>query len=253
MPEVLAVISNYKRPDNLEPICRVLAEEPCDVVIADNSPDRSSDRYDWPGVKDVWCWRENSFPPARWYPAVAMSHLYDYVVLIDDDAMLAPGLVGRLLTMSARLKDQFANIGPMGRMFRRRRRGWRYNKGKVAGTMYDRTDMAVRGYWMCGRWVASAVWFRDLLAQSGATPEMLKQDDIILNVGIQFASRLPSYVADHWYSQKYADDRGYAFSALDPDFRQTRYDLISLCAEVGWKSVTRRIELNWKPLSPKGV
>jgi hypothetical protein len=239
MSKVLCVVSNYKRPDNLEPICRVLADERCDVVIADNSPDRSSDRYDWPGVKDVWCWKENSHPPARWYPAVALSHLYDYVVLIDDDAMLAPGLIGRLLTMSANLGDHFANIGPMGRMFRQRRGNWRYGRGEVAGTPYNRTDMAVRGYWMVAENVVYILQFRDRLASAGATAEMLKQDDIILNVGIQCWTNLPSYVVGHWYSQKFADNRGYAFSSLDPAFRQTRYDLIGLCHKLGWRSLAR--------------
>ncbi|MHC4402959.1 MAG: hypothetical protein ACYTG0_25135 [Planctomycetota bacterium] len=226
MSNVLAVVSNYKRPDNLRPIC--------------DSPDRSSDRYDWPGVKDVWCWKENSHPPARWYPVAALSHLYDYVVLIDDDAMLAPGLVGRLLIMSANLNDDFANIGPMGRMFRYRRRGWRYSRGQVAGTPYDRTDMAVRGYWIHADSILDVVRFRNLLAQTeSATPEMLKQDDIILNVGLQHYTKSPSYVAGGWYSKKFADNRGYAFSQLDPHFKQTRYDLIGLCHRLGWRSLAR--------------
>lgn len=236
---VLAVVSNYKRPDNLMPICKVLAGEPCDVVIADNSPDRSSDRYDWPGVKDVWCWKANSYPPARWYPAVAFSHRYKYVVLIDDDAMLAAGFVDKLLVMSSKLGDRFANIGPMGRMFRRRRCGWRYGRGEVAGPEFNRTDMAVRGYWMLGRRIVDILVFRDRLAEAGASDEMLKQDDIILNIGIQFVSGLPSYVTDYWYARKYANNHGYAFSALDPEFKQTRYDLIGLCYGIGWRSLAR--------------
>ena len=243
MAGVLAVISNYKRPENVEPICWLLADEPCDVVVADNSPDRSSDRYDWPGVKDVWCWKENSHPPARWYPAVALSHLYKYVVLFDDDAMLSPGLIGRLIEQSEALYDQFANIGPMGRLFRQKRANqWRYSRGDVTQENGSRTtDMAVRGYWMPAHRVIDVLRFRDHLAMNGATSEMLKQDDMILNMGAQFFSQRPTYMAaGPWYSQKFADDRGYAFSALDPNFRQIRYDLIALCYKLGWRSLARK-------------
>ena len=240
MKKVCAIVSNYKRPENLLPICKVLAAEPCDVIVADNSPDRSSERYDWPGVTDVWCWVRNSYPPARWYPAAAVSHEYDYVVLIDDDAMLAPGFVGRLLELSAELNDEFANIGPMGRMFTCRRGNWRYHRGEVQGKVCNTTDMAVRGYWVRACNIVYAIQYRNMLAHRGASPEMLKQDDIMLNVGIQSWTNLPSYVTGGWYSKKFADDRGYAFSGLDPNFRQTRYDLIKLCHELGWRSLARR-------------
>jgi len=241
MKTICAVVSNYKRPENLEPICSVLTDEPCDVIVADNSPDRSSDRYDWPGVKDVWCWKDNSYPPARWYPAVAVSHRYDYVVLIDDDAMLAKGFITDLLIMSANLNDEFSNIGPMGRLFSSRRGRWRYRRGAahLAREDYPRADMVVRGYWMLGESVTHILRFRDRLKAEGATAEMLKQDDIILNVGIQFYTGMPSYLATHWYSKKFADERGYAFSRMNPEFKKTRCELIGLCYKVGWKSLAR--------------
>lgn len=243
MRTVCAIISNYRRPDNLEPLCRVLQREPCDIIVADNSPDRSSDSYErsWLGVMDIWCWKDNSGPPARWYPAVAVSHRYDYVVLIDDDAMLSPGLIDRLLVISKTLDDKFAVIGPMGRLFRRRRRGWRYSRGHAAldGEPLPRTDMSVRGYWIRGKCMVDALRFRDLLAENGATQDMLKQDDIIVNVGLQLYGGMPSYLVGGWYSKRYADEHGYAFSRTCQNFRQTRYDLIGLCHKLGWRSLAR--------------
>lgn len=241
---VLAVVSHYKRTENTRKVCEVLDGEPCDVVVADNSPQESEvGRYQFSGAMDVWRWRENSGPPARWYPAVALAPLYEYVVLIDDDGLPRQGLIDSLLQQAGLLEDKFSNIGPIGRNHRLKPDStWHYVKRNITPAPGDKStavDMSARGYFMRADAVSSILVFRDELAAAGATPEMLWQDDIILNCAIQRETGTPSYLPlrhEPWFQKRHMDTQGYAFSRTQPDFIKIRSDLITLCDYCGWAS-----------------
>lgn len=213
---VLAVVSNYRRPENVEPICRRLLEDGgCDVIVADNAP--SSDlefcaaRTDFP-ILDVWRWRINSGPPARWWPALAWTHKYRYVALVDDDHMPSRGLVAALVAQAESLGDRFAVIGRVGRNFRHRRGRWQYRRRNVK---WGQVDMAGAGYFVVSERLLAAVRLRDELARAGAHPDMLWHDDMLLNCSIQRDYGYPSWMPTQPWAERAMDTRGYAFNATD--------------------------------------
>jgi len=234
--QVLAVISNYKRPQNVGPIVeQLLADGGCDVVIADNSPDGSSDQclLPWDKLFDVWKWRVNSGPPARWWPALAWTHAYRYVMLVDDDHLLVPNLAKSLVAQAERMGDKFAVMGRVGRCFRHRHGRWQYRR---RNHQRGPVDMAGAGYFLVAERLLSAVRFRDELAKAGALPQMLFHDDILLNMSIQRDYGFQSVMPEGGWASKRMDTRGYAFNATAA-YLDVRDDLINLCATLGWKSL----------------
>lgn len=231
---VLAVVSNYKRPENVSPILRQLSKQPCDIIVADNSGDimeQYHDEWDW-WVMDTWVWARNSGPPARWYPAIAFSHLYEYVLLMDDDHMPRVDLVESLVKQARACANAFAVIGRIGRNFQQVDGHWRYVRRNVR---HGIVDMAGAGYFFLAKHLPAVIEFRDELAASGARPEMLWHDDMILNCSIQRKTGFPSMMPEGGWSEKRMNTRGYSFNSTSA-YRDVRDDLIELCYQCGWRS-----------------
>jgi hypothetical protein len=234
---VLAVVSNFRRPENVALVCSALKSQPCDIIVADNGKWPADDgfRDDWKmaGARDIWSWTQNSGPPARWYPALAWTHKYDYIMLVDDDHLPSDGLVESLVAQAESLDNHFAVIGRIGRNYRYRQGRWSYRKRNVRE---GQVDMAGAGYFVVAHFLHQVIPFRNVLADAGAHPDMLWHDDIILNCAIQMLFRRPSCMPTQPWAAKRLDTQGYAFSATSA-YQDVRDDLINLCARCGWRRV----------------
>lgn len=236
MATVVAVVSNFIRPNNVAPICRRLNEQSCDVIVADNGPLAARGHYGaWvqAGATDIWSWRVNSGPPARWYPALAVMYRYKYIMFVDDDFMPREGLVRSLLEQAETCGDAFSAIGRIGRTFRQRRDGrWRYVRRNVRDG--DPMHMAGGGEFIVAERLTAAVEFRNMLARAGAAPDMLWHDDMILDCGIQWFHAVMPYRAAGGWAERKMDGGGYAFNATAA-YRDVRDGLIDLCYKCGWR------------------
>lgn len=255
MSDILAIVSNFARPQNLPPIIAALRGQsvPVDIVVVDNSPaDESaffSQYIDTCGGMagcnkgfDILRFTENAGPPCRFAPAF-MEHSHEFIWFLDDD--LAPGsqAVETLLQCYEWVDGQCSTIGEIGRVHTD---SGEYVKRNIRRFDHPRrVDMTARSHFVRTenmRHVLSAKW--RLIDRFGDEAKQLVSvhDDLLLCCGIQFATCHPSYltannaIRETLTRKQDLPDGGGGVSAKT-GFLGQRHRLIQMFQAIGWRSL----------------
>lgn len=242
----LAVVVSWKRPENIPSVLASLRAQSveCDIAIFDNSPPGYeigvfADDYDYYFTAD-----KNIGAACRFLPALALPQ-YKYILFTTDDYAAGPRLLEHYLACAAELGDHFATLGQDGRVVR----GNSVVKRRVRMDQYGHRKVDVVTTWELAQ-ARDIVWaykFRDVISRS--YPAVSKdEDDLLLCLGIQWASMRPSYVV-----RQSPPDGGCRISLPDkgpggevvalsarPDHAARRDDFIAAARGVGWESLVNK-------------
>lgn len=197
---VLAIVTNYKRPENVPLVCESLRAQthPVTLVVVDNSPGPSRLRFTAAAQtpNDIWRFKANAGPPCRFAPAW-MRHDHDYVLFVDDDMTLRPTAVEYLRGAADRLCGGFATLGQIGRIYGGEPGKWEYVRQNVPRRQrVVPVDLTCRLHFVRMDLMHHVLAFKWRVLDT--FPEMSKhvgrEDDMLLCQGIQWACRVPSYL-----------------------------------------------------------
>lgn len=248
-PDVLAVVTNHKRPSQAAVVVRVLSEQDCEVVVVSNATVKMNTQgavAGWPS-HDEWAWARNSGPPCRFAPAWMHSHLYKHVLFVDEDLLPTDDCVANCVRAAGLLGDRFATIGCVGRNFRLGRRPRYVRRNVRAEDRIEQTDMTCRLHFVRADMCHLVLSMKHALLARGATEQQLWHDDMLLCLGVQLYTGWPSYVLPRpALRRKDLSDGGAGFSA-NPSHVEDRSNLIRMAIEAGWERPVAGKEILWTP------
>jgi len=259
---VLAILTNYARPQNIPIIVSALRQQthPVDIVIVDNSPHCSCAMshvaaWDTSQIMDVWRFTKNAGPPCRFAPAL-MQHDHSHVLFIDDDLVPGAHAVEHLIKTAELFDNEFATLGEIGRrvhggnrdyMASRGRGEWRYCTHNIRRRTWPfPVDITCRVHFVradCVRHVLSMKWdilqhFGDDTAQEGDRRGWWREDDILLCTSIQRATGFASYltpVADRNTYLRRRDLPAPGAHSSRTYHKTDRSRCVRMAVRVGWK------------------
>lgn len=252
MSDILAIVSNFARPQNLPPIVAALRGQsvPVDIVVVDNSPEKPDgsdemqlllhEKAKW--ADDIWRLVQNHGPPCRFAPAF-MDHSHEFIWFLDDD--LVPGSLAAemLLKCCDHVDRKFSTTGEIGRVHTG---NGEYVKRNIRRFKHPRrVDMTARSHFVRTenmRHVLDAKW--QLIDRFGDEAKQLVSvhDDLLLCCGIQFATYHPSYltannpIRETLIRKQDLPDGGGGVSAK-ARFLEQRHRLIQMFQAIGWRSL----------------
>lgn len=266
MVNVLVVLNNFSRPQNMPGVIRAWKGQtiPVHVVVTDNRPRQDSSKVngsdrelypDWTldGADDVWRMSENLGCPCHFYPALALYRL-KYTIFADDDMLPGTKAVENLLGWATTLNDEFSSIGQVGRnIYYPGEVGKRYNARNVpdrSSVSLIRTDLTCRVKMVRTEFIPYVFTLRSNILADRQSPDIDGgklaarlcgvHDDMLLDLGIQTGIRYPSYVIPKNYPENeliFRDlDDGKALWRRAGHF-EDRNRMIDLCVSAGWRPV----------------
>lgn len=196
--DLQVVLTNWKRPNNLPVIVRMIKAQDvaCKIYVVDNheesQPEFALPKKLYKEVTDVFKWQINTGPTCRFVPAL-VHHDCEYTIFHDDDVSIGPRAYSNLLAQAGEI-GQFATISYRGQNIRMgKRSAWLRGKG----VRYDRTwpvDVTCNLHLIRTRNITHAInleWkLLDLLGQS----RFFHHDDILLSFGLQQGTGHKSYL-----------------------------------------------------------
>jgi glycosyltransferase involved in cell wall biosynthesis len=250
---VLLVLTNYMRPQNLPKCIRAWkgqTVQPQTVVVVDNSPAPGLNPVEeYPsalleGADDIWRFRQNLGPSCRFAPALLLTG-YTYILFADDDLLPGPKALAYLLETARSLKNRFSTLGARGRVFELSRNSDSVHRPAiVTRERYtpSHCDLTIRAHLVLAEYLPQILSYRQALIRSyGAEAETLAElhDDFVLCMGIQRASRLPSYVTPEEPESKqklimHNVDRALHALHNRSGFAAERSRMIEMALRVGW-------------------
>lgn len=253
--KVLAIVTNWRRPSNVNRIIESLAWQTVrpTIVVVDNSGGGSYGPYGFchTSVDDIWTFDTNHGPPCRWAPAL-MDTEHRYALFIDDDLLPGKSLVESFVKAARGLQDGFTTIGAIGRNFdvacnlpkHSHRHVYRRRNVRRGINSYVKVDMTCRVHFVHTRDVVRAVQLRhDVLASQWDDPEIrdivATHDDIFLCLGIQRAKYpQPCWLMPLGNSMHYTNlPAGRETVSARPTHTEHRTKLINYCHALGWESL----------------
>jgi len=238
--DVLAVVTNYNRPDNVMKICRELRGQPCDVVVVDNAatPEKSVCSSVLTHVRDIFRMNENYGPSCRFAAAAMLAHRYEYTWLLDDDFMPASWAVDTLKRLAEKLPLQWTTLGQVGRRFGVDREGKPYyrkkNIGRNIGEMVP-VDMTCRTHFFESSRAIAALDQMGLMAAAGKLPLTWEDDMMLCLSGTGCSYLVPSDQPIMMGNLPKGDDA----SGARPCHSANRTECARLSYELGWRSTWR--------------
>lgn len=250
---VIVILNTFSRPQNTGAIVNAWKTQsivPNRIVLVDNNAKPPGVEH-YPSVPmssvdDVWRWTTNSGCPCHFYPALAYTK-YKYTVFADDDLIPGSGGLELLLRSAAFLKDRFATLGQIGRVFMLSNgEGMRYNSRNTPQkdeTKPVLTDLTCRAHMVLSRNLPSVFSFRNEVAELGEDAERLSHihDDFLLCMGIQRSINQPSYILPF---RKNPEDRLIKTDLDDnravwrsPTHWEDRNKMVDISIELGWNRV----------------
>ena len=240
---VLAIVTNYNSPDAAGQVVRALVDQPCDIVVVDNSPpvhrfNESLHIEHQRVVADIWQWSVNSGPQCRFAPATMLATKYKYILFQDDDAIPGQHAVENLLEVAESLGDDFATIGQIGRRYRFRNGQWSYRKNNVHRTdKPEPVDLTCRSHFCLSEMATVALFHWYWVARK--IPDTT-EDDMMLCHGAQQELIRPSYLIpscppDHAMIRKTIKKRGIHTQSARVDHLARRTAMIRASVSIGWK------------------
>lgn len=273
--EVLVLLTNYSRPQNMPSVIRAWREQtvPVKIVVVDNRPDLGNvenpyETYPNHGWNenlddkdfltfDTWRWTENLGCPCWIPPAIGLSHRHKYIIRADDDFLPGSQAVEWLLWNAATVGDEFSTIGQIGRLFsvrttydqenQKESQEVRYNRYNVPRTKeLVKVDLTCRVSMMRGDLVSLVPVYRDGLI--GLEPGWAKNlidvhDDFLLCMGLQTYTGHPSYVIPlgpdpETELVKTEIKNGPESVYKRPGHYNERESFVALAVRAGWKTKT---------------
>ena len=241
---ITVVITNYKRPENLDaivPAFRNQSVKPTRIIVVDNSPSGFSPRTSlkWPNlVDDVIRFRMDAGPCCRF---AAIGLIETPLVLFSDDDIV-PGNRGieTLLETGEDVGWCFATMGQIGRIYKRTKEGYSVKKGNIQRQVNAMpVDMTCRVHLAQTKYLGGAIKPRCLAAEDGAEKDELRNDDIFLSQGLQMESGFPSLIIGSCDRHSGLRDRElpapHANCSRDTH-RASRNTLVTRIANLGWRS-----------------
>lgn len=247
MKNLLLVLTNFSRPQNMPQVIRAWREQTVKadhLVVVDNAPPNYYPCHTLDGVDDVWRMTRNLGCSCHLAPALMLSHRYSYTLFADDDLLPGPKAIETVLVKAKELKDDFATIGQVGRNFHLDQPiGKRYVYGNAPDGM---CDVTCRCSLVRSEGLPIILQFRDCLVETfgdDAADLTDIHDDLLTCLGIQGELRIPSY----------------CFTPTDPSCRLIKTELgsnddksvyrrpqhlaernrfVDMAVQVGWKPVT---------------
>jgi glycosyltransferase involved in cell wall biosynthesis len=254
------VLVNWRRPENVAIILDALHKQtvPFDkIVLVDNG---AQDGYAVSKealklVTDHWIFPDSGLgPPCRFAPAL-IDYRPKYTLFIDDDMLPGPKAHAHLISTAARLNDNFATIGEIGRIYEHDDATDQLiykvrdvNRKLTAPTI---VHLTCRAHFVKTIDVKHAIWLRDeLLRTTGQPPagedDWTRHDDILLCHGIQERARKYSFLTTKQIDQeinlvlaKLPDHHAMSHRAGHVPSRQL---LINKCSERGYLTAFRGAE-----------
>lgn len=193
-PTVHLILTNWKRPDNLDPIVAAFRDSVAKITVMDNSPPGSppytvTDLHDGGLVDNVWTAYDNGGPPIRFAPAL---HDLDhpYTLFWDDDLLPPDGLVEEFLRVANGMPDApghdtFGELGIIGRMFDDSGAYVRRNVARKTSPV--QVDLCCRAHFMRTIFVPCIYEARQRLTMLGATNgQVNRHDDLLITAACKF-------------------------------------------------------------------
>jgi len=267
---VLAVLTNYARPQNLPQIVRALRRQthPVKIVIVDNSPAKTAsedgDQHDLTRIRksvdDIWRFEQNAGPPCRFAPAF-MQHDCSHILFLDDDMLPGFHAVEHLVNTATQLKNEFATLGEFGRRFHGGNRSymqgfhgrgeWRYVCRNVKrGHEPTPVDMTCCAHFVRADMMQHVLSFKwDMIHKHGCDEDLdgdrrgwWREDDMLLSLGIQQGTGLKSYLTPMPRRRVRMSLRQRMLAAPHahssrPHHLQDRTRFIHLALQSGWQSL----------------
>tara|TARA_R110000824_G_scaffold120382_4_gene275649 strand:- start:3293 stop:4042 length:750 start_codon:yes stop_codon:yes gene_type:complete len=242
------ILTNWKRPGNLSKIIDAFQSQtvmPAAMLLVDNHPEEEPEFafVDTENFADVYRFETNAGPCCRFAGASFVTT--EFVLFFDDDLMPGKGAIEAYQDQADRLNGEFATLSDVGRIYRgnaekgysiRRRNCRRKTDGPA------KVDMTCRAHLVRSEYVSVAVRDRIRAAKDGATPSMLRHDDIFLSQGIQLETGWASYLArdvGHDAKLRHKDlPAPHSGNGL-PNHDGSRNELVNWYAEKGWGSKWR--------------
>lgn len=259
MSEVLIILTNFSRPQNMSRVIEAWREQTvkCKIVVVDNRPKHLKSlmegyiQEEYPGlfaqgvygVDDVWRWTENSGCPC-WLAPATMLYGHKYVLRSDDDFLPGKRAVEHLLATAEKLNDEFSTIGQIGRVFDRSH----YHLGNAHRlyTIPTRVDLTCRVSFMRSEVPISAILWRNMLLSEYPSEETSKlvgiHDDFLICCGAQKVTGYSSYVIakmDDPETELIKEEipNGPESCYKRPGHYQEREAMVQLCVKAGWRSL----------------
>lgn len=248
-PAILAVVINWRRPHNIPHVFDALRAQtiPVHICLVECSPELPEFAIS-PGLRaradTVFTVNRNFGPSSRFIPALAFTE-FDYVFFQVDDFAPGPRCVEHFLSAARLLNGQFATLGQDGR--RANEAGPSLNGRRIkqhAGECVP-VDVVTSSELVRADLVHHAVDFRwQMIRRHGVNPNegvSLFEDDLILCLGIQKATGLPSLLTpacatwDESWRYKRLDD-AHALCAR-PDHRPRRDRFMEQAWACGWRFI----------------
>jgi hypothetical protein len=277
--EIMVVLTNYKRPQNLPKIIDAFRQQTRKVdhlVVVDNSPKKAPveeqvmggthpdaqvkwETRDYPeaypnglfnSVDDVWRFTTNLGCPCHYAPALCHFE-YKYCLFYDDDVLPGRMAVDYILREAAILGDKFSTIGQRGRNFKLHNNpGHRYVYGDVPQPKDSpvKCNLNISGHLVRTDLLYYILRFRtELIKAFGDEAKKLCgiHDDMLTCLGLQLYTYFPSYITSigtDWETKLMKESLSQANSDGSPPIHRRPEHL----AERN-RFVDMAIQLGWSP------
>ena len=252
MNQILAIVTNYSRPNNIPLVVDALREQsvPVDIVVVDNSPEKPDgsdtlqltlhDKSLW--ADDIWRFVQNHGPPCRFAPAF-MDHSHEFIWFIDDDLLPGSRAVDHLCDTYEWMDGKVSTIGEIGRIHTPQ---GEYVRRNVRRQPFPcRVDMTARAHFVRTEHVRHVLNYKwDLINRFGDEARELVSihDDLLLCCAIQMETAFPSCLTAVDPSEsklirtRDLPDGGGGVSAK-AGFLEQRHRLIQMFQAIGWESL----------------
>jgi hypothetical protein len=258
--EVTVVVTNWRRPKEVEQICRLYREGtvPVDLIVVDNSGQNRLSPAAKDMCDDVWSFGKNAGPSCRF--AVSQFVDTEFVLFADDDMLPGKKCVEFYLKSARSAGDTFFDMGFQGRVM-----AWEqaltatgldmkpeYYKTNIHPHKYGfrEVDFCVRNHFVVARhlWAVHklsldiASYAKNVGHDQKFIRRMLWNDDILMGVsgplivGKNTILRKKCNVDHSCCHTELISGRRNAVSN-HPDHDLSRWELIRCCYELGWRGV----------------
>lgn len=246
-PEVLAVIINWRRPQNLPLIVGALRAQtvPLHICVIECAP---GTEFALPPdqlhslADTVFTVNRNFGPMSRLIPALAFTE-YEYVFFQVDDFAPGPRCVEHFLLTARHMHNQFATLGQDGRRVDMASKSLSGRRVRMHETECVPVDAVTSSELVRSDAIQYAIDFRwKMIRRHGIENVSLFEDDLFLCFGIQEATGLPSLLtpdcpspAESWRATKFRT--GEEALCARPDHREGRDLFVWQAIECGWRSL----------------
>ena len=247
-PKVLAIVTCYSRPHNMNQIIQAVKEQTvqCELAIVDNrDADDRGVGYDWGHADQMWnVWGVNLRNTCRFLPVYSPKK-YDYLWFLDDDLLPGRQAVEHCLHTALLVDDKFATIGSHGRRFNLEGTGDKYSgRSCPMTTPYPiPVDLTCRTHFVRHDLLELYLRaFQDGLYLSVSVDHHDYQyinDDFVMCGAIQKAMRFPSYIPptpptiEHRMVKVELDETGAVWKK--PGHFKMRNQMVNYLQSMGWE------------------